>query len=86
VRQRAPTSEGLTLELYCFTDTAVWAEYEAIQADLFDHLIALLPEFDLRLFQKPGGADLRSGVKAGVVAAAEAVDTEDARKAAAAVE
>jgi miniconductance mechanosensitive channel len=78
VRQRAPTAEGLPLELYCFTDTTVWAEYEAIQADLFDHLIALLPEFDLRLFQKPGGADLRSGVKAGVVAAAEAVDLEGA--------
>ena len=58
VRQRAPTAEGLPLEIYCFTSTTVWAEYEGIQADIFDHLIALLPEFGLRLFQKPAGADL----------------------------
>jgi len=59
VRQRAPTPEGLPLEIYCFTATTAWAEYEGIQSDIFDHLIALLPEFDLRLFQKPGGAELR---------------------------
>ncbi len=66
VRQRAPTAEGLPLEIYCFTSTTAWADYEGIQADIFDHLIALLPEFDLRLFQKPGGAELRQTLLAAV--------------------
>jgi miniconductance mechanosensitive channel len=47
------------LEIYCFTNTTAWAEYEAIQADLFDHLLALLPEFGLSIFQKPSGSDFR---------------------------
>ena len=59
VRQLAPTATGLPLELYCFTATTVWADYERIQADIFDHLLAILPEFDLRVFQYPSGADLR---------------------------
>ncbi|MCJ2186566.1 mechanosensitive ion channel family protein [Novosphingobium beihaiensis] len=58
VRQLEPTEKGLPLEIYCFTNTADWGEYEAIQADIFDHLIAILPQFGLRLFQQPGGADL----------------------------
>ncbi|MCJ2180529.1 mechanosensitive ion channel family protein [Novosphingobium album (ex Hu et al. 2023)] len=58
VRQLEPTEKGLPLEIYCFTDTVDWGEYEAIQADIFDHLIAILPQFGLRLFQQPGGADL----------------------------
>jgi miniconductance mechanosensitive channel len=58
VRQLAPSENGLPLEIYAFTTTTVWAEYEAIQADVFDHLIAILPEFDLRLFQRPTGTDL----------------------------
>lgn len=60
VRQLQPTETGLPLEIYCFTATVAWAEYEAIQADVFDHLIAILPEFGLRLFQRPGGADFRA--------------------------
>ncbi|MNE79267.1 Miniconductance mechanosensitive channel YbdG [compost metagenome] len=59
VRQLSPTADGLPLQLYCFTNTTAWAEYEAIQADLFDHLLAILPEFGLRVFQHPSGADLR---------------------------
>ena len=59
VRQLSPTADGLPLQLYCFTATTAWAEYEAIQADLFDHLLAILPEFGLRVFQHPSGADLR---------------------------
>ncbi|HEY6611701.1 MAG TPA: mechanosensitive ion channel family protein [Pseudomonas sp.] len=59
VRQLAPTAAGLPLELYCFTNTTVWTEYEAIQADIFDHLLAILPEFGLRVFQHPSGAELR---------------------------
>ena len=57
VRQLEPGPQGLPLEIYCFTDTTAWADYEAIQADLFDHLIAILPEFGLRLFQEPTGND-----------------------------
>ncbi len=59
VRQLAPTAEGLPLEIYCFTNTVAWVQYEGIQADIFDHLLAILPEFGLRVFQAPGGADFR---------------------------
>jgi len=59
VRQLQPTEAGLPLEIYAFTATVAWAEYEAIQADIFDHLLAILPEFGLRLFQQPSGADFR---------------------------
>ncbi len=57
VRQLPPGPEGLPIEIYCFTDTVDWGEYEAIQADIFDHLLAILPEFGLRLFQQPSGLD-----------------------------
>jgi miniconductance mechanosensitive channel len=59
VRQLDPTADGLPLELYCFTNTIAWARYEAIQSDIFDHLLAILPEFGLRVFQHPSGADMR---------------------------
>lgn len=59
VRQLMPTSDGLPLEVYCFTNTVVWVDYEGIQSDIFDHLIAILPEFGLRVFQHPSGADMR---------------------------
>ena len=58
VRQLAPGPEGLPLEIYCFTNTTAWADYEGIQADIFDHLLAIVPEFGLRLYQKPAGSDL----------------------------
>ena len=58
VRMLQPTTEGVPLELYCFTNTIVWVDYEAIQSDIFDHLLAILPEFDLRVFQSPSGAGL----------------------------
>lgn len=57
VRQLQPGREGLPVELYCFTNTTAWGDYEAIQSDIFDHLLALLPEFDLRIFQDPIGSD-----------------------------
>ena len=57
VRQLAPTPQGLPLEIYVFTTTTVWAEYEAIQADVFDHLLAVVPRFGLRVFQEPTGSD-----------------------------
>lgn len=59
VRQLAPTAEGLPLEIYCFTNSTAWAVYEGVQGDIFDHLLAILPEFGLRVFQQPSGADLR---------------------------
>ncbi|MDT9600047.1 mechanosensitive ion channel family protein [Sphingosinicella rhizophila] len=59
VRQLQPTPQGLPLEIYCFTSTTAWGDYENIQADIFDHLLAILPEFGLRLFQEPSGLDLR---------------------------
>ena len=58
VRQLAPTPEGLPLEIYVFSNDIVWANYEAIQADIFDHILAVVPEFGLRVFQKPSGYDL----------------------------
>lgn len=60
VRQLAPTPEGLPLEIYAFTNTTVWAEYEGIQSDIFDHLLAAIGEFDLRIHQTPSGNDMRS--------------------------
>lgn len=59
VRQMAPEAHGLPIEIYCFTNTSVWTEYENTQSDIFDHLIAILPEFGLRLFQNPSGLDVR---------------------------
>ena len=60
VRQLAPGPEGLPIEIYCFTNTTVWAKYEDIQADIFDHLLAVAQEFDLSLYQRPTGSDFRA--------------------------
>ncbi|MDU9389061.1 mechanosensitive ion channel family protein [Pseudomonas sp. zfem002] len=64
VRQMQTTAEGVPLEIYCFTRTTVWAEYERIQGDIFDYLLAVLPEFGLSLYQQPSGSDLRAGLSA----------------------
>jgi miniconductance mechanosensitive channel len=60
VRHLNPTPEGLPLEIVCFANVTAWAEYEAVQADIFDHLLAIVPEFDLRLYQRPAGADMQA--------------------------
>lgn len=60
VRQLAPGAEGLPLEIYAFTNTVVWLEYEAIQADIFEHIFAVVDEFGLRIHQSPTGNDIRS--------------------------
>lgn len=60
VRLFPPTVEGLPLNIYCFTTTVVWEQYEAIQSDITEHLLAIMPEFGLRAFQRPSGADLLS--------------------------
>jgi miniconductance mechanosensitive channel len=57
VRQLAPSPQGLPIEVYCFTNDTAWANYEGIQGDIFDHLIAVLPEFGLEVFQEPAGTD-----------------------------
>lgn len=66
VRQMQPTETVLPMQLYFFTDTVVWEEYEGIQSDVFDHVLAVIPAFDLRVFQ-----NLSSGDLAGLRAAAE---------------
>ncbi len=58
VRQLAPGTTGVPLEIYCFTTTTSWGDYEGIQGDIFDHLLAIVPEFGLRLFQQPSGRDI----------------------------
>ncbi|MGY4492951.1 mechanosensitive ion channel family protein [Pseudomonas sp. TE3610] len=62
VRQMETSGEGVPLEIYCFTRTTVWAEYERIQGDVFDYLLAVMPEFGLGVFQQPSGADMRVGL------------------------
>lgn len=57
VRQLAPTPKGLPIEVYCFTNDTAWATYEGVQGDIFDHLLAILPEFGLEAFQEPAGSD-----------------------------
>lgn len=58
VRQLEPTPEGLPLEIYVFAADTRWAVYEAIQADVFDHLLAMVPEFGLKVYQRPAGGDV----------------------------
>ncbi|MGA6925894.1 MAG: mechanosensitive ion channel domain-containing protein [Desulfosarcina sp.] len=59
VRHLAPGPNGLPMEVYAFTDTTVWGEYEGIQADIFDHFLAILPEFGIRAHETPTGHDIR---------------------------
>ena len=57
VRQLDPGPNGLPIEIYAFTNDIRWESYEAIQADIFDHILAVVPQFDLRVFQEPAGKD-----------------------------
>ena len=57
VRHLPPTEKGIPMEIYVFSSDQAWANYEAIQADIFDHILAIIPEFELRVFQNPTGAD-----------------------------
>jgi miniconductance mechanosensitive channel len=77
VRQRQPTPDGLPIQIYCFTTTTAWAEYESIQSDIFDHLLAIVPEFGLRVFQHPSGQDMREVGLAGWTGAAGALKSMD---------
>ena len=58
IRQLAPTEKGLPIEIYVFVNDVRWVEYEGIQSDIFDHLLASLPVFNLRAFQFPSDASL----------------------------
>lgn len=60
VRQLPPSADGLPIEIYIFTNTTDWVAYEGIQGDIFDHLLAIIPEFGLRIYQKPSGMDIRA--------------------------
>ena len=62
VRQLQPTAQGVPLEVYCFTRTTVWSDYEQIQGDIFDYLLSVMPEFGLSIYQQPSGNDLRNGL------------------------
>lgn len=75
VRQLQPGPAGLPLEIYCFTATTQWVEYEEIQSDIFDHLYAILPEFGLQVFQEPAGIDLRRALAGTAQAAANEAPT-----------
>lgn len=79
VRQLQPEATGLPLEIYCFTSDIGWAAYEGIQADIFDHLLAVLPQFDLRVFQQAAGHDLRSALAQGLRIEAGPAETEPGR-------
>ena len=59
VRQLAPESDGLPIEIYVFSSDTNWVNYEAIQSNIFDHLLAVISEFDLKVFQNPTGDDFR---------------------------
>ncbi|MDD3559027.1 MAG: mechanosensitive ion channel [Melioribacteraceae bacterium] len=59
VRQLPATEHGLPIEIYIFATTTVWTEYEEIQADIFDHIFAIIPEFDLKIYQSPSSHDLK---------------------------
>ena len=63
VRQLPPSEHGLPIEIYVFSNDNEWINYENIQSDIFDHLIASTDYFDLRIFQNPSGHDLNSFVK-----------------------
>ena len=65
VRQMPPGPDGLPMEIYGFSNDVRWVMYEGIQGDIFDHVLATIPEFGLRVFQKPSGADLMTGLGAG---------------------
>ena len=60
VRQLEPKPDGIPIQIYVFTTTTAWVQYEEIQADIFDHVLAVIPQFDLKIFQNPSGEDFKS--------------------------
>lgn len=75
VRHLQPTAEGIPLELYIFSKETAWPVYEGVQADIMDHLLAVMPLFGLRVFQSPAGSDIAavgSALKEALTASASA--------------
>jgi len=64
VRHLQPTEKGIPIELYCFSADRAWVVHESVQADIFDHILAIIPEFELQVFQNVSGYDL-SKIKVG---------------------
>jgi len=62
IRQLSPSAHGLPIEIYVFSNDVNWVAYEGIQSDIFDHLLAIVPEFGLRVFQEPSGRDFSSAL------------------------
>ena len=60
VRHLAPTDKGIPIEIFCFSHDKKWENYEHIQADIFDHLLAAVPYFDLEIFELPTGKDVQA--------------------------
>lgn len=60
IRHLQPAGTGIPIEIYVFSKDQDWAVYEAIQADIFDHILAVIPEFELKVFQNPSGADFKT--------------------------
>jgi miniconductance mechanosensitive channel len=58
VRQLEPTPEGVPIQIYVFTDDTRWPYYEGIQSDIFDHILAMVPEFGLAVYQRPSSLDM----------------------------
>lgn len=65
VRQLNPTETGVPLEIYCFSYTKVWHEYEEVMADIFDHIFSIIPLFELIIFEVPSGKDIRNVIQYG---------------------
>jgi miniconductance mechanosensitive channel len=63
VRQLQPAEKGIPIQIYVFTKTTEWVEYENIQADIFDHILSVIPEFGLRVYQFPKSGDIQSLLK-----------------------
>ncbi len=62
VRQLEPTAKGLPLQIYVFTTDTNWVKYEEIQSDIFDHILTVIPEFGLSIYQDPSGRDVKEGL------------------------
>jgi miniconductance mechanosensitive channel len=74
VRQLEPTPKGLPIEIYVFSADIVWVNYEGIQSDIFDHILAMVPEFGLNVYQEPTGRDMRALIGTSAAAAAALQD------------
>lgn len=62
VRQQNPVETGIPIQIYCFSANKEWVTYEAIQSDIFDHIFAVIPEFDLRVYQKPSSFSIGKAI------------------------